>query len=679
MTRLVSVAACVVVAFGCGVSDNDPPAAPIVDPIETPTPQTVIRVTGTAEFGSTVRLTGGTAPAESIADPYTARWFATVSIANGPSTLSVTATDAAGNVSPATEVTVTQVASGTPESITLLLGQASANVGEPVPFSVVALDTFGDPVSLASLTVTTTDALAMVDVPGRTIRFGTVGTPLHTVTATLLGGTPAAASDTAVILVTSSDSQAPDVTIQSPASGSLAPGATVTVTVRASDAGGLAQILLQAFGETSFFEQRLVPRDATTGLAETGPITASFVVGIPRGALGTVTLVAQAIDTSGNASSSAAVTIPVDPARSIVVGPGVTVTTVSGRGQLRRPRGVAVDAANLVYVTNNDSNFPLILRMDPTMPPLANQTVFALPQPGRNGEDLVFVDNAAGTDFFFVSTAGGGAGNRIARVDSAGAVLQPTWSADLGVTPRGLVVESPTSIAAIYSDRRVRRFNPTSAGPNTAPTSSMNASNNLGNAWGLELLSFGCPANQFLCGDGSCISNTQVCNGTANCAGGTDEASCSAVQQLRCANPLFSTPATNICNGVDDCTDNSDERSCRRYAATDFGSVDEAWAFYDSGNGATTAFDLRIASQLNQPRGIAMSPSGRFVYVANSGGREIIQIDANHIFDRTPCDGACPVVASNFNEAWGLAFDGSGRLLVTDHADDLVYRVTGLP
>ena len=77
--------------------------------------------------------------------------FATVSIANGPSTLSVTSTDAAGNISPATDVGITQVASGTPESITLLLGQASAKLGEPVPFSVVAIDRFGDPVSQASL------------------------------------------------------------------------------------------------------------------------------------------------------------------------------------------------------------------------------------------------------------------------------------------------------------------------------------------------------------------------------------------------------------------------------------------------------------------------------------------------------------------------------------------------
>ena len=290
----------------------------------------------------------------------------------------------------------------------------------------------------------------------------------------------------------------------------------------------------------------------------------------------------------------------------------------------------------------------------------------------------MFLDNAVGTDFFFVSTAGGGGNNRIARVDSAGAVLQTTWSADLGVTPRGLVVESPTRIAAIYNDRRVRRFNPTSAGPNTASTSSMNASNNLGNAWGLELLSFGCPAGEFLCGNGSCIANVLVCDGTAQCPGATDEASCTGAQ-FRCTNPLLSTPVTNICNGIDDCTDNSDERSCSRYAATDFGSNDEAWAFYDDGNTAITAFDLRIASLLDQPRGIAMSPSGRFVYVANSGGSEIIQIDANQIFDRNPCDGGCPVVASNFNEAWGLAFDGSGRLLVTDHADDLVFRITGLP
>ena len=73
MVRFVHLAMCVLVGFGCGETDNDPPAAPIVDPLETPTPETMIRVTGTAEFGSTVRVTGGTATAESIADPYTAR------------------------------------------------------------------------------------------------------------------------------------------------------------------------------------------------------------------------------------------------------------------------------------------------------------------------------------------------------------------------------------------------------------------------------------------------------------------------------------------------------------------------------------------------------------------------------------------------------------------------------
>lgn len=672
---LLFACASAVVALGCGESDTDPPAAPLVDPIETPTPRPTLRVTGTAEFGSTVRVSGGTAVAETIADPYTARWIVDVGVTAGTNTLSVTATDAAGNVSPATTVMIMHVPSGTPEAITLVLSQSAARVGEPVSFSVVALDPFGDPVDQASLAVTTTDPLAMVDVAGRTIQFGTASAPLHTVTATLFGGTPTEVSDSAAILVTSPDDQAPDVAIISPTSGTLAPGGELTVIVRASDAGGLAQILLQAFGEADFFEQRLIPRNATTNLPETGPVDATFLVDIPGGALGTVTLVAQAIDTGGNASSSPATTITVDPARNILVGPGVTVTTISGRGQLRRPRGVAVDAAGLVYVTNNDSGFPLVVRIDPAMPPLANQTVFALPQPERNGEDIVFLDNAAGTDFFFISTSGS---DRIARLDAAGTTLQTTWSADVGPSPRGLIVESPTSIAAIYSDVRVRRFDPSAAGPNVAPTSSMNASANLGDAWGLELLGFGCPAGQFRCGDGSCIPSLFVCNGTPQCPGvATDEASCTG-NELTCANGT-STPAINICDGTNDCGDNTDEQDCSSYVATDNGNADEAWSFYGNGNGAETAFDLRVASALGDPRGIARSPSGAFVYVANRGDGTIVQVDADEIFSRDPCDAGCPVVAAGFDEVWGLAFDATGRLLVTDHADNLVFRISGLP
>ena len=88
--------------------------------------------------------------------------------------------------------------------------------------------------------------------------------------------------------------------------------------------------------------------------------------------------------------------------------------------------------------------------------------------------------------------------------------------------------------------------------------------------------------------------------------------------------------------------------------------------------GAAAAGDATRA----EPR---KAPSGNFVYVASRDGNAIYQIDANQILDRVPCNGSCPVVASGFNEAFGLAFTATGTLLVTDSGNDVVYSITGLP
>ncbi len=670
--RLV-LACCLVVA--CGTSDTTAPAPPIVDPIASPIPITTLDVSGTAEFSSIVTVDGGVGSATAIADPYTARWFAKVQLGTGTNQLSFTATDEAGNTSDPTVIDVTQGPLGTvaPFTLVLRLEQPSAFVGVPLGFSVLAVDARGNPADQSTLAITSSDSGAVVSLLDSAITFATAGNPAHSVTATLFGGTPDEVSSTVSLFVSPITTSPPSVSITSPAANAVFAD-DFTVTVTASDSEGLSQIFLQAVGAADTFQQQLVPLDPATGKPPLAA-TATFVVPVGGGAFGTVTLVAQATDVFGNSMTSAAVAVLADPAAGLITGTGVTVITAAIRGQLRRPQGIAVDAANKIFVTNNDNNFPLVVKVDPAVALPGNQSVLVIAQPGRDGEDLVFAPGA--TDRFFITTSNI---DRIARVDANGANLILGWSVNVGARPAGLVVESPTSIAAIYDDRVVRRFNSTAAGPNTASSSSLDASANLADAWGLEILDFGCRANQFKCGNGNCISNAQLCDGNNTCGDNTDEGATCAGASFKCkAGGVVSTAATNVCSGLAQCADGSDEAGCSRYVATDAGANDEAFSFYDAGNTNPTAFDLRLNDTLAEPRGIARSPTGAFVYIASRGGNAIFQVNAASLLTRNPCVGGCPAVVSGFDEVWGLAFDGAGDLLATDRGTNTVYRIQGLP
>lgn len=146
--------------LACEQKDTTPPPAPRVDPVTTPTPKTTVLLQGSAEFGATVRISGGKSSAETTADLFTARWFAEVELTpDAVNSLSVTATDAAGNTSEATVVSIEQARSR-PATITLALSSATARAGELVGLLPRVLDQYGAELPDAMVTFTATPALA---------------------------------------------------------------------------------------------------------------------------------------------------------------------------------------------------------------------------------------------------------------------------------------------------------------------------------------------------------------------------------------------------------------------------------------------------------------------------------------------------------------------------------------
>ena len=128
--RIAAGLAHVLALTTCAEEDSVAPPAPNVDAVATPTSLTSQMVTGSAEFGSTVNITGGAADAEGVADVFTARFSIEVTLtADSENMLSLTATDGAGNISEATTVAIVHEAAQ-PEGLVL-------TVDNPVPFVAI--------------------------------------------------------------------------------------------------------------------------------------------------------------------------------------------------------------------------------------------------------------------------------------------------------------------------------------------------------------------------------------------------------------------------------------------------------------------------------------------------------------------------------------------------------------
>ena len=138
-------------ALSCAQEDKTPPAAPLLEAVKSPTSLDKQTLHGTAEFGSTVTITGmgSVDPMVIKADPYTARWEATVSLVAGQNDLAVTAKDAAGNVSQATSATIVREPIHA-ESFSIRLSRSFLTADEASMVVHIAAGN-DEPVSLAGL------------------------------------------------------------------------------------------------------------------------------------------------------------------------------------------------------------------------------------------------------------------------------------------------------------------------------------------------------------------------------------------------------------------------------------------------------------------------------------------------------------------------------------------------
>ncbi len=322
--------------------------------------------------------------------------------------------------------------------VSLTLTAHAAFVGVPIGYSVTAVDGFGNPVSGTPTITVSPDTTATVNTTVQSITFTSTGT--QTITAALNG-----ASDSDFAVVTRPDTVSPTVSITAPAAGTVfAPGATVTVTVNASDDIALAEVSLQASGQATFFQTQLAP-------GGTASSTFTFSVPLPGGArFGTISFIAQAVDTSSNRTSTPILTINVDPAAGIVLVGGFAATTLSGGNLLNAPAGLAIRTGT-VYVSNFGTKQILSINS-------ANgaQTAFTPTQTNRP-VDLTYVGGA--TDSFFATM---NVANQILKISSSGAAT--VFTSGGGNRQKGILFDG-TNLWTVSDDDFVRRYAPTSGTP----------------------------------------------------------------------------------------------------------------------------------------------------------------------------------------------------------------------
>lgn len=145
--------------------DVTPPASPLLFAVSSPTRLTFQSIEGRAEPGTLIRITGGAGPAETSAAFGSGLFIANVQLASGTNALSLTATDATGNVSSTVGLSITSDPNlsfppdGQASSITVATGDAQrglVDAGLPRPLIAIVRDRSGHRIASTTVRFTVT-------------------------------------------------------------------------------------------------------------------------------------------------------------------------------------------------------------------------------------------------------------------------------------------------------------------------------------------------------------------------------------------------------------------------------------------------------------------------------------------------------------------------------------------
>lgn len=289
--------------LACSEKDGTPPPKPVVDPFESPTRATKLLLSGSAEYGATVTITGGQNSITTTADPYTAIFRAEISLD----------TTIPGGATTAT----TQVA--------LVAKDAAGNASEPTVVEIVY------------------DPLA-----GPDIDLPVVG--VHRINGYYVCQPSGMLTDRADLS---------DCASRTTPAARFRRGSLVVVTVRAQDERGLAEVEYKAFGTgVSDSDYTLVPAGAYTAGTDYD-VSFSFTINAWAGQL---SVEAQATDTAGNIANSRAAVLDV----TYYLDAGDRTIDVVGAGpMLSSVQDVAVAPDGSVYAANSDAALPAVFGFDP--------------------------------------------------------------------------------------------------------------------------------------------------------------------------------------------------------------------------------------------------------------------------------------------------------------------------
>lgn len=340
------------------LADVTPPSVSVTAPMSGASLSGIVTISASASDNVGVasvqfQLDGANLGTPVTAAPYTYSWD-TGTTTPGNHTLTAIASDATGNITTSSGVTITVLDVSAP-SVSVTAPANGAHVAGTVTVSASASDNVG--VTSLQFQLDGVNLGAAITAAPYTLSWDTTTATAGSHTLTAIASDAAGNHGTSASVTVTVDNSAPTVSVTAPAGGALLKG-TVSVTASASDNIGVASVQFQLDGVN------------LGAPVTTAPYSVSW--NTTTATVGAHSLTAIATDASGNATTSAAVSVSVDN-----VAPTVSLTSpaagsVSGTVTLTASASDNVGVASVQFKLDGtnigmpDTTAPYTLAWDST-------------------------------------------------------------------------------------------------------------------------------------------------------------------------------------------------------------------------------------------------------------------------------------------------------------------------